>query len=202
MAPFTKECKMAKSQTTKKDAHCGNCDFVYSFRPIYYFNRVYGLMPFTIVYDANGTFNGCVIRPLDMLWFIATVMLNVAYVFTITGDTQHLQDPKTLSNILTGSDYFLEISSMVCSIILIAMDMLFRANLVKILKEINAFDEKVRWIEFVRWFWAENMCDKIECFSPEHRLHRLESILIIWKRIAGPGCAVLCSMCCVWFRSS
>lgn len=134
---------MIRSQATTTVTNSSNSNFIYSFRPIYYFNRVYGLMPFTIIYNADGTANRCEIRTFDMFWFIAAVVLNVIFSIMPRKDTHYLQDPKTTSNILTGGDYFLESFAMIFNVILIAMDMFFRLNLVKILKKINTFDEEV-----------------------------------------------------------
>lgn len=135
---------MAKAQAITKLALNSDFNFFYTFRPIYYFNRVFGLMPYTFTYTDTGTILGCKVRPFDMLWFIASIVLNITFLFITTKDSQYLsQDLKTASTILTSGDYFLEVFSIIFNIVLITMDMFLRSNLTKIFKKINRFDEEV-----------------------------------------------------------
>lgn len=133
----------APVQVSIKKANSIKIDFAYSFRPIYYFSRVYGLMPFTITYNARGAINGLEVKMTDLFWFIATLTLNVAMTLMISKDTLYLQDLKFLSNMLSGADYFLEIYCMIFNLLLIGMDMWMRTRLVDILQRITTFDEEV-----------------------------------------------------------
>lgn len=137
MSPAPVQISFRKANTIK-------IDFAYSFRPIYYFSRVYGLMPFTITYNARGSINGLEIRLFDLLWFMAILVLNVTITLMISKDSLYLQDLKVLSNILNGGEYFLEIYCMIFNLLLIGMDMWMRTKLIEILRGITTFDDEVR----------------------------------------------------------
>lgn len=126
-----------------KKTNSKKIDFAYSFRPIYYISRFYGLMPFTITYNSRGTIHGPKVKMFDILWFIVSIIINLIYAFKISKDTLYLQDPKKISNILIGGDYFLEVFSIIFIILLIGMNMCIRSKLVDIVKKINTFDEEV-----------------------------------------------------------
>lgn len=118
-------------------------DFAYSFRPIYYISRVYGLMPFTLTYNSDNSVRGLEVKSFDILWFIVSIIINLMYAFMISKDRLYLQDPKKISNILIGGDYFLEVISIIYNIILIGMSICIRTKFVDVIKKINTFDEKV-----------------------------------------------------------
>lgn len=133
----------APVQISIKKENSMKIDFAYNFRPVYYFSRVYGLMPFTITYNSCGTINGLKIKIFDILWFIVLLTINSLLTFVYSIDTLYLKNPKILSNTLVGGDYFLEVCSMTFNFILIGMDMCMRFKLVDILKRITIFDEDV-----------------------------------------------------------
>lgn len=134
----------APVQISIKKANSIKIDFVYSFSPIYYFSRLYGLMPFTITYNLCGIITGLKVKIFDIIWFITSLTINVTLASMISKDTLYLQNPKILSNILMGGDYFLEIYCMIFNLMLIGMDMCMRFKLVRILQKINNFDDEVR----------------------------------------------------------
>lgn len=140
----------APVQISFKKANAIRIDFAHSFRPIYYFSRVYGLMPFTISYNARGSINGLEVKLSDLLWFIATFTLNVTLALMISKDSLYLQDLNVMSNILSGGEYFLEIYCMIFNLLLIGMDMWMRTKLMEILQGITTFDEKVSQSSFVQ----------------------------------------------------
>lgn len=118
-------------------------NFMYSFRPIYYFSRAYGFLPFTIVYNSRGAIHGHEVETLDILWFGISISVNLMLAFLISKDTEFLQDSKDGSIILVGGDYLAHIFTMIFDTILIGMDMCIRYKLVDVLKKIHNFDEKV-----------------------------------------------------------
>lgn len=126
-----------------KTAYIRKFNFAYTFRPVYYFCRVFGLMPFKITYYSNGTIHGYEIATFDIIWFIMSVVFNLILVFFMVNNSQHVENLKNMSIILVGGDFILQVFSMVFDIILIIMDMCISAKLVLILKKINAFDEEV-----------------------------------------------------------
>lgn len=53
-------------------------NFEYCFRPIYYFSRAYGQIPFTITYYKNGAIDGVKIYKRDYIWVaISFVWLSI-----------------------------------------------------------------------------------------------------------------------------
>ena len=125
-------------------ANTKKIDFVYSFRPIYYFSRIYGLMPFTITYNSYTKTHGSKLKCHDILWFIVSITIHLIHILTTTKYTLYLQDSKNISNILVSGDYFLEVFSMYYNIILVGLDMCMRSKLMMyIFEKINVFDEEV-----------------------------------------------------------
>lgn len=47
-------------------------NFTNAFRPIYYFSRVFGYMPFKFIYDSNGEVQKPRFTAPDILWFLVT----------------------------------------------------------------------------------------------------------------------------------
>lgn len=119
-------------------------NFAYGFRPIYYFSRVFGLMPYTLIYNPNGTIEGHKIKAIDMLWFIISIAINLIMTLMILESTQYLHEIKSTSFILEGGDHLLLLLGAIFNFIIIGMDMGIRFKLMDIFKNINTFDEEVR----------------------------------------------------------
>lgn len=64
-----------RSRTPSKAADPMELNSGHSFTFIYYFSRVFGFMPFTIVYDSDGKIQAARIRTIDILWFMITIGL-------------------------------------------------------------------------------------------------------------------------------
>lgn len=131
------------SETASKIAYSRNFNFVYSFRPIYDFCRLFGLMPFSFTFNSNGTLNGFEIGTFDILWFIISLILNLTLAFMLSTDLYYMNEIKIQSVILDGGDFINQIFCSVFDAILIAIDLCICSKLVQILKKINIFDEKV-----------------------------------------------------------
>lgn len=138
-----------------KTAYIRKFNFAYTFRPVYYFCRVFGLMPFKITYYSNGTIHGFEIATFDIIWFIMSMAFNLILVYYMVDNSEHVENLKSMSIILVGGDFILQVFSMIFDIIFIIMDMCISAKLVRILQKINAFDEEVSelfvWIVFAVW---------------------------------------------------
>lgn len=118
-------------------------NFMYSFRPVYYYSRVCGFMPFTITYKSCGAIHGLKVERLDILWFGVSILINVTLAFMISKDTEYLHETKNGSIILMGGDYLLQVSSMIFDAVFICTDLCIRYKMVDILRKINTFDEQV-----------------------------------------------------------
>lgn len=158
---------------------------MHSFRPIYYFNRVYGFLPFTIIYNSRGTVHGHAVETHDILWLGISITINLMLAFLISKDTEFLQDSKDGSIILVGGDYLAHIFTMIFDTILIGTDLCIRYKLVNVLKKINNFDEKVS--QFFYIFICSNYLN-----LPFFRLQQLGFISIIQKSIAVAGNIASC----------
>ena len=128
---------------TIKMAYARKFNFAHSFRPIYYFCRAFGLMPFKITYHSNGTIQGFEVGTIDIIWFIMSLTFNLILAFALLKHPQHMQDIRAMSIILVGGDFILQIISMIFDAIIVGMDMCNCSKLARILKKLNIFDEEV-----------------------------------------------------------
>lgn len=160
MSPAPVQISFRKANTIK-------IDFAYSFRPIYYFSRVYGLMPFTITYNARGSINGLEVRLFDLLWFMAILVLNVTITLMISKDSLYLQDLKVLSNILNGGEYFLEIYCMIFNLLLTSFH-IFTLLLIKIMllfrNKFSYGNLRPKSIDILR----KNLVNSMKLFGHQH----------------------------------
>lgn len=121
----------------------GKFNYLYSFRPIYYFSRAFGFMPFSIISDTNGTIQGPAIRSFDIFWFIVWILLYFSSAFVSFRNGQFPKNSNTTESvILIGADYVILTSGLIFGALIIIMDMCNRFKLVGILKNINTFDEE------------------------------------------------------------
>lgn len=121
-------------------------DFAYTFRPIYYFSRIFGFLPFTIVYNSIGSIQAPKIRVFDMVWFFISIFFYALSIFIIY--LRRIKFPKNASFILINGDFLLLISGLIFSILVVVMDMCNRYKLVDILRNFNSFDEKASQQQF------------------------------------------------------
>lgn len=117
-------------------------DFAYSFRPFYYFSRMVGLMPFSIIYDTNGQIQGPKARLYDVVWFVISMCVYLFIVYNSYGGTQFTSDGM-MPTILTLAESFQTIVCTISELVTIAMDMYNRRRMIDILKMFNAFDKEV-----------------------------------------------------------
>lgn len=126
------------------DIHCSKkLDFVHCFRPVYYFSRIFGYMPFTFIYDSNGTIQELKVRVLDILWLILSIFIHI-FIAIIYFRNEGFAIFNGTSDIIIKSDIYLMVLWLIFIILSITMDMCNRSNLMEILKKFNNFDENVR----------------------------------------------------------
>lgn len=132
----------AESRSTVLNSQKFN--FFYSFRPIYYFSRTFGFMPFTIVFNSNGSIQGPNIRTFDILWFIIAITIYILSAIVVLQNTEHLEIGSTTeSEILKNTDFVILVSMLFFGALIIAMDMYNRGTIVEMLKSIKSFDDEV-----------------------------------------------------------
>lgn len=117
-------------------------DFAYSFLPIYYFSRFFGLMPFSFIYDSDGEIQAPRISIFDGAWFVISICIYVSAAFT---NFQIISLPKemVIASALYFGHYILLIQGLLVCAIAIGLDMCNRNKLVTILKTFIAFDKEV-----------------------------------------------------------
>lgn len=96
--------------------------FAYEFRPIYYFARVCGQMPFTITYHTKGATVGVKMNKCDFIWLAITVFIHISFIFWSIEILKSTSDPNSHRyNLYFGNlilwflILLLGISHMVCS---------------------------------------------------------------------------------------
>lgn len=109
-------------QSLKKNIPLKKMTFSYSLRPIYYFSRIFGLLPFTIVYDTNGDVYEARVTCFDILWFIISVCLYLLLALFSYTNIQLPEGPN-VSPILVLGDYVLLITGLLYGAIIIVFDM-------------------------------------------------------------------------------
>lgn len=118
-------------------------NFVYSFLPIYYVSRFFGLMPYTIIYDSRGGIQAQQVRAIDGLWFIVSICI---YVLAALSNYQTMKLPDEMTGIpfaLYFGHYTLLIEGLIVCAIAIGLDMYNRCKLVVILNAFSDFDKEV-----------------------------------------------------------
>lgn len=120
-------------------------NFAHSFKSIYYFSRIFGFKPFTIVFDSNGKIQTAQIKAIDILWFAITIALYLssAFYFVLFAHPDTFPAKSAFLVECTRSIYMLR---KLLNILSIFMDMYNRFKLVGIVREIDTFDEKASTI--------------------------------------------------------
>lgn len=114
-------------------------DFVYSFRPMYYFSRFLGLLPFSFVYDSNGLIEAPRIRICDGVWFV----ISVAFYFILAmNSSQVIEIPYDAAPLVTLSNSLLLTIGLFNASAIIVLSMGVRFRFVTILKKITRFDKE------------------------------------------------------------
>lgn len=125
----------------KKGGPKTSYDFAYSYRPMYYFSRCFGLLPFSFVYDSNGEIQAPRIRIFDAVWFVISIVI---YVMLAIDSFRVVEIPKDASPIIFLSNTLLLVLGLSNGAIMIVVNMCVRFKFVAILKTITNFDKEVK----------------------------------------------------------
>lgn len=120
-------------------------NFAFSFQPIYNFSRIFGLMPFSIIYDSNGYLLGIKTWPLDYLWFVVSICSYILMTLVAYKYLALKQDPR-VPYVLTFSDHMLLILGLISGAFFISLDFYNRSKFFDVMKQFNAFDREARVI--------------------------------------------------------
>lgn len=116
-------------------------NFPYCFRPIYYFARVGGQMPFTITYPIYGGIVRAKFCKRDFIWFTISLGIHIYYIFMAI---EMFKSYQNLNTILVDYGqliiWFLSLLIGICTMILDACN---RFKIVKIFNKFTIFDKEV-----------------------------------------------------------
>lgn len=140
--PHKLQPSMEDFAVVKKNSRSRAINFSTSLLPAYFFSRVIGLIPFSIVRDSNGDAHTARINLFDLLWFIFSILL---YLFLAFYRYSYMDIPQDASKsyILVIGDSLLLIFGIIYGALMIVMDMFNRNRLVDILKKFTIFDKEV-----------------------------------------------------------
>lgn len=131
--------------------------FASSFLSIYKFSRLFGLMPFTVTFDAKGNVNHPHIKLFDILWLTLCLYSCMMMAFTYYENFK-LPQAQKISSILVFGNAFLIIFGVLWVIIIIIMDLMNRFKLIALLKMFNSFDKEVS--AFIAYEFSESRFSK------------------------------------------
>lgn len=123
-------------------------NFAYCFRPFYYVSRIFGYMPYSIIFDSNDAIYRPAIRVFDILWFIIAIFVYSSMIIINYVQTSNISF--TSSKVLICSSQLILFLSIVFGLLVILIDILNRFKFVDILNKFIRIDEKVR--PFVQFF--------------------------------------------------
>lgn len=116
--------------------------FVDGFRPIYYFSRVCGQMPFSITYDSVGKPQQPKIGKRDGLWLVLSIVIYLSTLIVFLRNWKMSKDIHTANYILLLCDNLHVATCLVFGIFMIGMDMFNRFKTVEILTMFTIFDKE------------------------------------------------------------
>lgn len=126
----------------KSTFHSKKLNFASSMWPIYYFCRIFGLLPFSVKFDTNGEVQRVRVSAFDVSWFAITIcfylILAVLYVQRIVIH----QDPSA-SHILFFGDSIFNLIGLMFGPLMIILDMCNRFKIIFILKGFSTFGKEV-----------------------------------------------------------
>lgn len=115
----------------------------HNFCAVYYFSRVFGLWPFTIVHNSNGSIQKARVRPIDGLWFVISICLYSVALYSICLSMKEIEMQKGNSFVFILYHAY-QIVFLFFGSCIIALDLFNRKRLVNILKKFSKFDTEVR----------------------------------------------------------
>lgn len=79
--------------------------FSYGFRPIYYFSRALGLMPYSVIYNLNGEIQEHRFHIGDGLWLLSSSCLYIVVIVHVCRDMKLPEEPNsTMYIFILGND--------------------------------------------------------------------------------------------------
>lgn len=117
--------------------------FEYAIRPVYYFSRLTGQWPFSVIHDPNGTLQRARVGFFDILWPILMMCLNLILSLDSYDQLKGEQE-KNVIRIRSAVEYLLDMCSFLFVAIGIVLGVINCNKIVDILRKFKAFDNEVR----------------------------------------------------------
>lgn len=134
---------IAQSTTTEIEQ---KITFTYGIRPIYYLSRVYGVMPFSIIYGPNGEAREPSVNKSDVLWFIFWVFLYSSIIWVINYKLASTESPSESSAVLVYGGFSFLMLIFTSDIVIMAINLCNRFKLIDILSRFTLFDAEASTI--------------------------------------------------------
>lgn len=115
-------------------------------QPIYNVSRVFGLLPFSIIWNSNAEAEKPKIKKRDILWLLISVIIYSSLAFYKLQSIV-FQHGSSKSSSVVFSDKLLNLTILVCGILMFLINLFNRSKLVGILKNFTNHDKKVS-VEF------------------------------------------------------
>lgn len=133
------------SQNEKENGHIVH--FSHVFRPIYYFARLCGHMPFSIVQSSSAKLHQPRVSKFDGVWFLISICIYAGLAICICWYIHRAltlySSVKPILYLLASSINMLRLVNFLCGMLMSIMDMCNRHKLVNIFNKFTAFDRKV-----------------------------------------------------------
>lgn len=150
MDQFSSTNRLQQITTKSNRTTDQNIDFSYNFRLIHFTSRVFGLMPFSIVQQANGYIEKPIVTIFDFLWFSISIFVYLFGIYSLAY-SRLLQDASKYSSKLgTFSDNMIVMLGLILCLFAVLIDFYNRSKLVHIMREFINFDKKVE--KFTNFF--------------------------------------------------
>lgn len=124
-------------------------NFEHGFRPLYYFSRLAGLWPFTIIHHSNETNLRARFDYFDGLWFVLTVCLYLALAFISYENLTSIQNQNEVF-IARFVLYAFRITCFMFGVLGIVLDTINRNKLINILQKFIVFDKTVGFMVYLQ----------------------------------------------------
>lgn len=113
-------------------------NFAFCYRPLYYFSRVFGHIPFTITHCANDSKVKAKLFIRDFIWFAISLFIHICLFAMIV---HKFRLDNAISNIGGKLNFLICLLLGISAMVLNACN---RTKIIRILNEITTFDENVR----------------------------------------------------------
>lgn len=119
-------------------------NFAFCFRPIYYFARVCGQMPFTITSHTNAAIVEAKVHKRDIIWFAISMFIQISFIWMAIKFYRSYQQEKEFTSTIYFGNLTIWFISLLCGICVMTLHQINRLKIVRILNKITVFDTEVR----------------------------------------------------------